>query len=209
MEWIYLKSNDNKNRYALGEISETPGKILFCIGVNPSTATPEKLDPTAIRIKNIALEHGYDSWIILNLCSQISTNPNDMDDIQCSISHQTNLEIIDNLIKKHGKSSDFLFAYGNLISRKAYLRKNLCDIIHILRTNEFSGNHYCLGKTKKGNPKHPLYQKSNTPFVQFSIDGHTYSEIVYLGENKCAILEYSEDGKLLLETIGIHSSNTH
>ena len=107
------------------------------------------------------------------------------------------------------KSSDFLFAYGNLISRKAYLRKNLCDIIHILRTNEFSGNHYCLGKTKKGNPKHPLYQKSNTPFVQFSIDGHTYSEIVYLGENKCAILEYSEDGKLLLETIGIHSSNTH
>ena len=208
MEWIYLKSNDNKNRYALGEICKTPNKLLFCIGINPSTATPEKLDPTATRIKNIALEHGYDSWIILNLCSQISTDPNCMNDIQSDLSHQKNLEIIEDLIKKYGNCGDFLFAYGNLISKKTYLNKNLCDIIQILSTNKLSGNCYCLGKTKKGNPKHPLYQKANTPFALFSTEGYTYSKIIYLNENKCVIQEYSKNGELLFETMGTYNPDT-
>ena len=88
MSWIYYNSSDNEYRYALGEIQKCPQRLLFCIGTNPSKATPKNLDPTAQRIALIAKEHGYDSWIILNLCAQRATDPEKMEATQNLISHK-------------------------------------------------------------------------------------------------------------------------
>ena len=43
IEWIYINTDDNKYRFVLGTKGEHP---LICLGVNPSTATPQKLDTT-------------------------------------------------------------------------------------------------------------------------------------------------------------------
>lgn len=206
MAWIYKKTNDNKHRFALGEVDKNPGKLLFCFGINPSTATPTSLDPTVKHIKEISQAHGYNSWVMLNVCSQRATDPNKMDDEQKEILHSKNLKIISRLLKQHSDNSDILFAYGDLINKKPYLEKNLCEIINIIKKTNYSGKCYCLGKTKSGNPRHPLYQKTNTAFVTFSLDGHTYSEIFYLEDNKCAIREYAENGDLILETFGVCKS---
>jgi len=45
---VYVKTIDNKCRYALGVKGEN---TLYCFGINPSTATPEKYDPTIFRVK--------------------------------------------------------------------------------------------------------------------------------------------------------------
>ena len=206
MSWIYYTTNDNKYRYALGEVQDNSNKILFCFGINPSKATPQKLDPTAKRIQRIAKEHGYDSWIVLNVCAQRATEPNDMDETQNSILHKENLKIITELLNKYSLCSDILFAYGDLISKRTYLKKNLCEIISIIKTNNYGGHCYCLGKTKSGNARHPLYQKIDTPFIPFSLDGHTYSEILYLEDNNCIIRECAENGDLILETVGVCKS---
>lgn len=203
MGWIYYTTNDNKYRYALGEVQDNSNKILFCFGINPSKATPQKLDPTAKRIQRIAKEHGYDSWIILNVCAQRATEPNDMDETQNLILHKENLEIVTDLLSKYSLCSDILFAYGDLISKRTYLKKNLCEIISIIKTTNYGGNCYCLGKTKSGNARHPLYQKIDTQFIPFSLEGHTYSEFFYLGDNKCVIRECAENGDLILETFGV------
>ena len=202
MSWIYYNSIDNEYRYALGEVQEKSNKILFCFGINPSTATPQKLDPTAKRIKKIANEHGYDSWIILNLCAQRATDPDGMEKNKNLILHKENLEIITTLLNKYCECSDILFAYGDLISKRPYLKKNLCEIINIIKSLQYAGNCYCLGQTKKGNARHPLYQKVNIPFVPYSLDGHTYSENFYLDDTTCVIRECNENGNLIFETFG-------
>ena len=200
MSCIYYTTNDNKYRYALGKVQDNSNKILFCFGINPSNATPDKLDPTAKRIQKIAKEHGYDSWIILNVYAKRATEPNDMDETQDLILHKENLKIITELLNEYSLCSDILFAYGDLISKRAYLKKNLCEIINIIKTTNYGGDCYCLGKTKLGNARHPLYQKTNTQFVPFSLEGHTYLEMLYLEDNKCVIRECAQNGDLILET---------
>ena len=206
MSWIYYTANDDKYRYALGEVQDNAKKILFCFGINPSTATPQKSDPTAKRIQKIATAHGYDSWIILNVCAQRATKPDDMDEVQNFALHKENLEIITKLLKKYSLRSDSLFAYGDLINKRSYLKKNLCEIINAIKAINYAGNCFCLGKTKSGNARHPLYQKTDAQFIPFSLEGHTYSEILLLDDNKCVIREFAKDGNLILETLGTYTS---
>lgn len=205
MNWIYIKTSDDKYRYALGEVSEQPTKILFCFGINPSTATPQKLDPTAMRIKQIAKAHGYDSWIILNVCAERSTNPNKISTIQDTNLQQENLKTISNLLEKYNECSDILFAYGNLINKRPYLRKNLCEIVSVIKAKKYKGCCYCLGKTKDGNAKHPLYQKIDTTFVPYSLENHTYSELFTVDDKICVIRVCSAEGDLIREVWGINS----
>jgi hypothetical protein len=49
--WIYTHEEKIKVRYTLGQEGKNP---LICIGINPSTAKPNDLDPTLTRVKNIA-----------------------------------------------------------------------------------------------------------------------------------------------------------
>ena len=176
MSWIYRNSNDNEYRYALGEIQDNAKKLLFCFGINPSTATPEKLDPTAKRIQRLAQEHGYDSWVVLNVCAQRATNPNDMNKRQktkVTDPHKENLKIIASLLKQYGHCSDILFAYGDLIEKRSYLKSNLNEILNTIREIGYTGGCYCLGVTKAGNARHPLYQKVTAPFLPYSLEKHT------------------------------------
>jgi hypothetical protein len=94
MSWVYYNSSNNEYRYALGEVQDRPNRLLFCFGINPSTATPQKLDPTARRIEKIATEHGYDSWILLNICAQRATDPNAMNEEQDLAQHKEHIDII-------------------------------------------------------------------------------------------------------------------
>ena len=200
MSWIYCTTRNNEHRYALGEVKENANRVLFCFGINPSKATPQELDPTAKRIQRIAVAHGYDSWIILNVCAQRATEPNDMLKEQNEFLHKENLKIITNLLKQYALCSDILFAYGDLINKRPYLKRNLCEIINIIKAENYDGNCYCLGKTKSGNARHPLYQKIDTPFAPFSLDGHTCAEMFFLKDNKCVIKECAKKGDLISET---------
>lgn len=68
-------------RYVLGEKFDTScKKVLICIGINPSTAIPEQLDPTLKRVQKHVKNSGeYGAWYMLNVYPQRATNPNEMD----------------------------------------------------------------------------------------------------------------------------------
>ena len=74
--WIYFNTLDNKARFVLGKKGK---KTLLCIGTNPSTATPSKLDNTLKTVKRFSKDLEYDSWIMLNIYPQRATNPNNLD----------------------------------------------------------------------------------------------------------------------------------
>ena len=62
--WLYVPNTYSEYRYILGTRGEKP---LICIGINPSTAAPDALDPTLQSAQRIALANGYDSFLMFNV----------------------------------------------------------------------------------------------------------------------------------------------
>ena len=62
---IYRSTTDDACRFALGRSGR---RSLVVIGLNPSTATRDKSDPTAAKVERVARAHGYDGFVLVNLC---------------------------------------------------------------------------------------------------------------------------------------------
>ena len=53
--WLYVPNTYSEYRYILGTRGKKP---LICVGINPSTAAPDALDPTLQSAQRIALANG-------------------------------------------------------------------------------------------------------------------------------------------------------
>ena len=164
MRWVYERDSENNNRYALGQVFDENGRTLICFGINPSTACPDSLDNTINKIIKIAHFNGYENWIMLNIYPQRATNPDDLHKIADEQIIKRNLEIISHNLDTF-KESDILFAYGNLISKRKYLKGCLNQITELLKAKD--KKIYIIKLTKAGNPVHPLYQKDNAVLQLF------------------------------------------
>lgn len=149
-------------RYVLGEQFDTDKRnVLICIGINPSMALPNFLDPTLRRVQDYAKRSGeYGAWYMLNVYPQRATNPDDMDIDPNMEIHRNNLIAIKNLLSEI-KEADVWCAWGNLIGKRKYLydllfgnkEKDIDGIISLFNANY----HFkAYEATTKGNPKHPI-----------------------------------------------------
>ena len=155
----YEEGKDTGVRYILGEkFKPSIEKTLVCIGVNPSTATPEKLDATLKRVQNYAKQSGeYDAWYMLNIYPQRATNPNDMDKAINDEIHSKNKEHIRNLMENL-PSADIWCAWGGSITKRKYLKNCLKDIIKCIQNVNNKSFKYVSKKAKDGkSKKHPLH----------------------------------------------------
>ena len=160
--WIYSNSPDNSERYILGETGDNP---LVCVGVNPSTAEPNNLDPTLIQVSNRALALGYDSWLMINLYPQRATNPNDMHIEMDAEIHKQNLAEIK---KCFSGQYDIWAAWGGLIEKRKYLIPCLKEIYFVLGSD---CRWYSIGKRSvKGHPHHPLYLSRGLGMDEFDVE---------------------------------------
>lgn len=164
--WIYRNSSNNRSRYLLGEEGNNP---LICIGVNPSTAKPGELDNTMRVVKSRALSLGYDSWLMINLYPQRSTDPNKLHKrIDLNI-HRENIKIIKEVCSHN---YDIWAAWGALIEKREYLIRCLKDIHESLGSNKV----FTIGKRSvAGHPHHPLYLKKGLSVDHFSITSYIES----------------------------------
>lgn len=165
-EWIYKQSKDMKNRYLLGIRGK---KTLICCGVNPSTASPNDLDPTMKRVKSFAEKSGYDSYVMINLYPMRSTNPDKMHDTMDKEIVENNLKYIKEIISTG--NVDVWAAWGKLIEKRAYLKGCLSQIAELAYT--YHCKWYTIGETTKdGHPRHPLYLNGQCELVDFDIAGY-------------------------------------
>ncbi|MBO5874798.1 MAG: DUF1643 domain-containing protein [Rikenellaceae bacterium] len=149
-ENITMKGDDTNVRYVLKKEGRN---MLVVLGVNPSKATDKISDSTMTKVMGFAKYNGYDGFIMLNLYPQRCTNPNELDKEMNKELHQQNLKYIVSEINNM-KSVSLLFAFGDTIARRHYLRNCLQDIISLIAPK----NLHCLqiGElTKMGNPRHP------------------------------------------------------
>ena len=180
-KWVYKYDKNypceyeiTKVRYVLGEeFKPSIEKALVCIGVNPSTAIPKRLDATLKRIQDYA-KGKYDAWYMLNIYPQRATNPNEMDKEINKDIHSKNLEHIQKLMTNL-PSADIWCAWGANVARKdkPYLKeclKEIKDTVDNIEKMENKSFNYVSEKRKgkidkeimvDGKLKHPLHPISS------------------------------------------------
>lgn len=125
-------------------------KVMF-IGLNPSTADEVKNDPTVTRCINYAKAWGYGGIYMMNIFAFRATDPRDMKAAPDPVGPENNHF----LWKTAAKAGLPLIAawgtHGTFQNREH-------QVLELLK-REFPI--YCLGKTKDGHPKHPLYLKKD------------------------------------------------
>lgn len=188
---IYRKSPDNTYRYALGTKGE---KTLYCIGVNPSTATPEKYDPTITRVSRTAQKMGFDSFVMLNLYPLRETNPDNLPIDSNGAVRLYNLKVINEVVKD---GSVIWAAWGDLIDSRQWLKGCRDEIIFSIQKMKKDIQWVKMGElTNNGNPRHPLYLKYQ-PFSKYLIGKQQGKKIKRMNIRKPKLYELEAVYKMM------------
>jgi len=162
--WIYVPDHYSEYRYILGTKGSHP---LICIGINPSTAAPDRLDNTLKSAQRIALFNGYDSFIMFNVYAQRATLPDDMEKVLNPVLHRENMKAFEWILKQYSSACSVWAAWGALIAKRSYLPGCVRDMISI--GNRYGAHWYTAGpRSKAGHPHHPLYLRSDSFLVPFN-----------------------------------------
>lgn len=146
-------------RYALWRVWRNGLPLLLASGLNPSTADHRKDDPTIRRVIGFAKRDGYGGLVMLNAYAFRATKPRDM------FAAADPDGPLNRLAKQHaaaiarescsGRAPVVLMAHGVLGGEGA---RRTFDILH-----QSGCDIRCLGTTKEGHPRHPLYVKGLVP----------------------------------------------
>jgi hypothetical protein len=147
-------SQDRKYRYALWRIWDKSKPLVMFVGLNPSTANEDENDATIRSVERLSKNNGYGGFYMMNCFAYISTNPKGL--IIDIISTCVN----DNLLEEIGlKCKDVVFAWGSFSVVKETGRD--------AQLSKMFPNAKVLFINKNGSPKHPLYCKTDTVFVNW------------------------------------------
>ena len=160
--WLYVPNHYSEFRYVLGTRGARP---LICIGINPSTAAPDALDPTLQSVERIALSNGYDSFMMMNVYAQRATRPDDMERECNPRLREENRQAFAWLLKQSEQPAVWA-AWGNLIAKRPYLFDCVEDFLVL---GQAAGAAWFTAgpPLKSGHPHHPLYLKRDTPLLPF------------------------------------------
>lgn len=130
-----------------------PGSICTFIMLNPSTADAVEDDPTIRRCIAFAKREGCDGILVENLFAFRATKPMALTTAADPVGRQNDARIRDALRMAAKHDWPVIAAWGaNKLARErgAEIARWYDDL-------------KCLGKTKSGAPRHPLYVPSNQP----------------------------------------------
>lgn len=166
-QWLYVPNTYSEYRYILGTRGVKP---LICMGINPSTAAPNALDPTLKSVERIAHANGYDSFLMFNVYAQRATRPDDMECVCNQMLHEENRKAFRYLLSLSPQPAIWA-AWGNIILKRDYLMDCVRDFLADGR--DAGAAWYTAGPLlKSGHPHHPLYLRRDTQLLAFDIDAY-------------------------------------
>jgi hypothetical protein len=146
-------------RYALTRAAEcrrpTKRAALFVM-LNPSTADAEKDDPTIRRCRAFAKLWGCDGLTVANLYALRATDPKALwaHSDPVGIDNDRHLAL---LVESH---SEIVCAWGTNAREDRIA-------VAVERMQQAGARLMCLGMTKSGAPRHPLYVAGNQPLIEW------------------------------------------
>lgn len=154
-------SEDQRYRYTLlrrwGE--RAPG--VTWIMLNPSIADAEIDDPTIRRCMVFSQRFGYDAMLVVNLFAYRATDPQEL--LKVGPEAAVGPENGEWVRKACHRAGVIVAAWGAL--RKPLLGP-ASAIAKIIEKDGFKLK--CLGKTKEGQPRHPLYTRADSPLIDWA-----------------------------------------
>jgi hypothetical protein len=138
--------------------SDLPTCCFICL--NPSKADANVDDPTIRRCVSFARREGCGRLEVINLYAFRATDPNDLKNAGFPIGAK-NDTWIDEICNNANK---IVLAWGG-ISKQVMARAD--QISRDIWAGFPETQTWCLGKTKGGQPRHPLMLAANTPLVEY------------------------------------------
>lgn len=137
---------------------------LPIIMLNPSTADASIDDPTIRRCMAFAKREGFGGIRVMNLFAFRATSPDEMKVVSDPVGSDNNIHL-DRLLRGESTgltpSPAILAAWGTHGDHQSRAK----DVFKLARA--VGAPLVCLGITKDGHPRHPLYVKGDQPFVPF------------------------------------------
>jgi hypothetical protein len=130
--------------------------ILF-IMLNPSTATEFKNDPTVRRCASFAAREGATELYVVNLFALRSTDPKGLNKYKDPIGPENDKKLEEMILHVQNEGGEVVAAWGS----NPIAKERGSELV-----KKF-GPFLCLGTTKNGSPRHPLYVKTNQALVEY------------------------------------------
>ncbi|WBU27513.1 DUF1643 domain-containing protein [Rhodopseudomonas palustris] len=136
-----------------------PDNYILWIGLNPSTADASFNDPTIEREIDFSMSWDADALVKVNICDYRATKPQMLLQEGVVPRSKTNLPMIRDFAKRADR---IVCAWG---APHRNLQTFALDVEEALRAD--GHELWCLGLTKHGGPRHPLYVTGGTPLIRF------------------------------------------
>lgn len=136
-----------------------PAHMLPFVMLNPSTADASSDDPTIRRCMGFARREGAGGIIVVNLFAYRATSPRDLEIAGSPAGPDNETALVHVAQEAIATSMPIVCAWG------AGGGAMSSAVISLLQ--RFKPQLVCLGKTKNGSPRHPLYVRGDAPLVTF------------------------------------------
>lgn len=148
--WAFL-SEDGRYRYSLTRhVSPLTGDgTCTFVMLNPSTADATQDDPTIRRCIGFARRWGFEWLKVVNLFAYRSTDPTEL----ARVDDPSGPDNLCTIAKVVGSSDLVVCAWGAFPHWKRDQ--------HVALVMELIAAPHCLGLTKNGSPRHPLYVRAD------------------------------------------------
>lgn len=151
-------SEDGKYRYLLRRTWDARLPRALFVMLNPSTADAAVDDATIRSCIRLCRSWNYGSFEVVNLFAWRATDPNELRKVPDPIGLANDRSIS----AAAGRCDVLICAWG----AHQIAAQRGAAVWHLIRQHRPAV--FCLGVTKDGSPKHPLYIKSGTPLVNFA-----------------------------------------
>ncbi len=159
-------SDDRVYRYRLiRPLTAAPGPTCVFAMLNPSTADEHDDDPTVRRCKNFAIRLRAARLIIVNLYAYRATDPRQLWKASDPVGPDNDQWLQAAAADAHNTNGYVIAAWG------AHARP---DRVHAATTVlSAAGPIHCLGTTRSGAPRHPLYLRNDSPLLTWPDESPT------------------------------------
>lgn len=151
-------SDDGVYRYSLThEWDDTKKRMLF-IMLNPSTANATDDDPTIRRCIGRAIDEGYGSIEVVNLFAFRAMKPRDLHWAKDPVGPKNKHHVLSAI----ARANIIVAAWGVNVKLIEYSSHHMRSMLRDYST-------WCLGTTKAGHPRHPLYVRKDQKLERFKL----------------------------------------
>lgn len=142
---------------------------LLVIALNPNTAAGNQHDSTTRNIEKIALQNGFDGWVLFNLSPVRDPKPESLMLNEDTALQEENFKQFCKIVNdKEWNIQNVWLTWGNGVMDRAYLKKTAIKMLEQLAFKP-AIKYFCIKRTQQHHPYHSAQRVLNSFFKKEDI----------------------------------------